>query len=120
MIMEKLFSYGTLQYESVQLATFNRLLEGRQDILIGYQLEQLKIMDPDVIQLSGEDVHRILVATGNAEDQVTGTVFDLSVEELKQADAYEVDDYKRIQVTLSSGTTAWVYVAVEDLTKKTA
>ena len=31
-----LFSYGTLQQDEVQLATFGRLLEGRKDALPGY------------------------------------------------------------------------------------
>lgn len=34
--MEKLFSYGTLQLEQVQLDTFGRLLEGQADTLQGY------------------------------------------------------------------------------------
>lgn len=44
-------------------------------------------------------------------DQVSGMVFTVSAEELLNADAYEVDDYHRIQVRLMSGETAWVYVA---------
>jgi gamma-glutamylcyclotransferase (GGCT)/AIG2-like uncharacterized protein YtfP len=107
--MEKLFSYGTLQYEEVQLTTFKRLLYGKEDILFGYRLEDLKITDPHVIKISGKDVHQILVPTGNNKDQVKGMVFDLSPEELRQADDYEVDDYARIAVDLASGTQAWVY-----------
>ncbi len=37
-------------------------------------------------------------------------MFDVSVDELKRADAYEVADYKRIAVKLDSGISAWVYV----------
>jgi hypothetical protein len=40
---EKLFSYGTLQQEGVQLATFGRKLEGRPDQLNGYKLGLLEI-----------------------------------------------------------------------------
>lgn len=36
----------------------------------------------------------------------------MSSDELRQADSYEVSDYKRIQVKLDSGVSAWVYVHV--------
>ena len=45
---EKLFSYGTLQYEAVQLANFGRKLEGNKDQLPGFELSMLEITDPDV------------------------------------------------------------------------
>ena len=35
--MENLFSYGTLQYRKVQIETFGRILNGTNDILIGYK-----------------------------------------------------------------------------------
>ena len=40
---------------------------------------------------------------------MTGTVFTISGDELQSADAYEVAAYKRVAVTLRSGTRAWVY-----------
>ena len=43
--MPKLFSYGTLQQENVQLATFGRTLVGSKDQLIGYQLGKIDITD---------------------------------------------------------------------------
>lgn len=107
---EKLFSYGTLRYEPVQLATFGRLLEGTPDILSGFSLSKIKITDSNVVETSGESEHPIVSFTGNIEDQIQGLVFDISKEELDKADAYEVDDYKRIQVELRSGIHAWVYV----------
>jgi len=108
---EKLFSYGTLQYEAVQLKTFGRTLLGKPDSLIGYQLKTIAIKDPEVIALSGEAEHHILNYTGSPDDEVFGRVFAISPQELAQADEYEVDDYQRITVTLHSGITAWVYVA---------
>jgi len=39
-------------------------------------------------------------------------VFKVSRKELEQADKYEVADYKRVQVTLQSGKSAWVYVSI--------
>jgi hypothetical protein len=41
---------------------------------------------------------------------VPGTVFEVTEEELSQADAYEVDDYERVQAPLESGGRAWVYI----------
>ncbi|KTC78404.1 gamma-glutamylcyclotransferase family protein [Legionella brunensis] len=108
-MMEKLFSYGTLQLESVQMATFSRLLEGRKDKLSGYKLEDLQITDPYVIKISGKAVHQILVPTNDDEDSVEGMVFELAHAELLNADEYEVKDYKRIKVRLASGVDAWVY-----------
>lgn len=107
---EKLFSYGTLQYEAVQLANFGRKLEGNKDQLPRFELSMLEITDPDVIATSGEAFHPIIAYTGNSINCVDGMVFDISEEELKRADSYEVSDYKRIKVKLSSGISAWVYV----------
>ena len=108
---ENIFSYGTLQYESVQLSTFKRILKGKKDTLIGYQLAELKITDPDVIAISGESMHRILLYTGNNHHHVDGMVFEITEKELIQADQHEVSDYKRIKVKLASGNDAWVYVS---------
>lgn len=107
---EKLFSYGTLQYEAVQLASFGRKLEGNEDQLPGFELSILEITDPDVIATSGEAFHPIITHTGNSTNYIDGMVFDISEEELIRADSYEVSDYKRIMVKLSSGISAWVYV----------
>jgi hypothetical protein len=41
---------------------------------------------------------------------VPGTLFLITEAELAAADAYEVSDYKRIEVSLRSGRRAWVYV----------
>lgn len=107
---ENLFSYGTLRYEKVQMATFGRKLTGKIDNLPCYCIKKLKITDPDVIAKSGEDVHSIVEYSGNPNDQIAGIVFQVSKEELSHADKYEVSDYKRVQVKLLSGTSAWVYV----------
>lgn len=108
---EKLFSYGTLRYEAVQLANFGRKLNGIADALVGYRLSTIQIKDPTVVATSGEAVHPILTYTGNKTDEVTGMVFDITSNELQQADKYEVADYKRIRVQLRSGIDAWVYVS---------
>lgn len=107
---EKLFSYGTLRYEAVQLSTFGRKLVGNPDTLSGYKLSQVTITDSNVIAVSGDDTHPILIATHNENDKVDGVVFDITAKELELADRYEVADYKRVGVTLCSGVFAWVYV----------
>ena len=52
-----LFSYGTLQQEDVQLATFGRRLEGRVDALPGYATSLLEIRDAEVVKTSGKTHH---------------------------------------------------------------
>jgi gamma-glutamylcyclotransferase (GGCT)/AIG2-like uncharacterized protein YtfP len=108
---ERLFSYGTLQLTPVQLSTFGRILEGQPDVLCGYRLDLVKIEDPAVIATSGKDHHPIITHTGNLTDTISGTAFIITADELEQADAYEVDDYKRVSVELQSGKSAWVYVS---------
>lgn len=76
MNFEKLFSYGTLQQEEVQLATFGRKLTGTRDALVGYKLSMLRITDPHVLAISGKEFHSIVTFTGNEKDFVEGTVFD--------------------------------------------
>lgn len=105
-----LFSYGTLQDERVQQATFKRKLDGHPDTLSGYVMSSLVIHDPNVLDKSGENVHPIVHYTGKQVDQVQGHRFLISAEELAQADEYEVDDYERVNVTLQSGEQACAYV----------
>ncbi|RYY02321.1 MAG: gamma-glutamylcyclotransferase [Gammaproteobacteria bacterium] len=109
--MGKLFSYGTLQQAEVQQSTFGRLLHGVGDSLTGYRLGAVKITDISVVKQSGSDTQPILRFTGNLIDQIEGTVFDVTPDDLVQADEYEVTDYHRISVTLKSGMNAWIYVA---------
>lgn len=111
MAMPLLFSYGTLRDPAVQQANFGRHLTGHDDRLPGYTVKMLEITDPDVLAVSGQTHHPILVETGDQTDTVPGAVFELTEDELLAADGYEVDDYHRILVSLASGTRAWVYAA---------
>jgi gamma-glutamylcyclotransferase (GGCT)/AIG2-like uncharacterized protein YtfP len=108
--MPKLFSYGTLQQEDVQVATFGRRLEGAADALVGYRQSMVKIEDPEVVRTSGRTHHPIVAYTGREEDRVPGAVFEISDAELAQADEYEVAAYVRVEAPLASGLDAWVYV----------
>jgi hypothetical protein len=107
---EHLFSYGSLQAEAVQLATFGRRLEGRSDSLVGYRIALIPIADPNFVNINGDAHHRNLEFTGIASDLVEGVVFTVTRKELEQADAYEPADYRRVLARLSSGTDAWVYL----------
>lgn len=108
-LRHKLFSYGTLQQEKVQLETFGRRLVGIKDVLVGYKVGQTIITDEAVIAASGKRIHPILKFTGSLDDKVEGMVFEVSDKELEQADAYEVKDYRRVATKLQSGGEAWIY-----------
>ena len=112
--MAFLFSYGTLQQEQVQLATFGRQLKGCSDQLSGYCLDQLTINDEQVVATSGEAVHPIARKTEVPEQSVPGIVFEVTEDELSHADRYEVTAYQRIEVALESGRIAWAYVQAKD------
>lgn len=107
---ELLFSYGTLQLEAVQLSAFGRKLTGAPDELPGFAQSMMKIEDPQVVATSGKTHHPIVAFTGRESDTVAGTVFQITPQELQNADRYEVAAYTRIAVTLRSGARAWVYV----------
>lgn len=107
---ERLFSYGTLQLETVQLATFGRRLPGTSDVLQGFELASLKIDDPAVVAISGKAVHTMATFTGRASDVIPGTVFAVTPDEIQRADTYEVAAVKRVAVVLESGIRAWAYI----------
>lgn len=105
-----LFSYGTLQQEGVQHATFGRPLDGAPDALSGYRQTLLRIVDPAVIATSGADHHPVVAPSDDPADEVAGTVFEITQAELEAADTYEVSDYRRVLAVLRSGKAAWVYI----------
>jgi gamma-glutamylcyclotransferase (GGCT)/AIG2-like uncharacterized protein YtfP len=104
-----LFVYGSLRDPAVQRALFGRQVEGAADALPGYRLGTVTIRDEEAIRTSGTATHLILDPSDDSGDRVPGMVLRLSETELRAADAYEVDDYARIAVTLESGIEAFVY-----------
>jgi gamma-glutamylcyclotransferase (GGCT)/AIG2-like uncharacterized protein YtfP len=97
-----LFSYGTLQREDVQFATFGRALSGRVDELVGFEL----------VPATRSGTGHANVVRGARESRAAGTAFEVSEAELAAADEYERrDDYARIEAALASGGTTWVYVS---------
>jgi len=103
-----LFSYGTLQDDFVQLATFGRKLANEPDALPGYRLTFIPIQDE---HFKSGGASRNLQFTGINSDVVEGFVFEVTRRELEQADAYEPKDYKRVQARLRSGVNAWIYLS---------
>ena len=109
--MAFVFSYGMLRQEAVQLSTFGRLLHGRDDELIGFELQRLRIEDPLVVAESGETHYDNALFNGNPDSRVSGMVFEVSDDELAAADTFEQRAaYTRIEARLASGNQAWVYV----------
>jgi len=109
--MPLLFSYGTLQQDDVQLATFGRLLRGERDELPQFEPSLVRIEDPEIVKTCGRTHHDNAAFTGRCDSRVSGTAFEVTDAELAAADRYEEPAaYKRIAVVLTSGKQAWVYV----------
>ena len=109
--MPRLFSYGTLQHEDVQVSTFGRKLEGEKDLLVGYEPSLVKIAEPAMAARLKKTHHDNVSKTEDDWSNVQGTVFELTDDELAKADSFEAEfNYKRINVALASGSDAWVYV----------
>jgi gamma-glutamylcyclotransferase (GGCT)/AIG2-like uncharacterized protein YtfP len=97
-----LFSYGSLQREEVQVATFGRTLSGRADELLAFEL----------VPAASSGAGHANVVRGAPQSRVAGIAFDVSDAEIAAADEYERrDDYTRIEAALASGRTTWVYVS---------
>ncbi|MBT2459195.1 gamma-glutamylcyclotransferase [Streptomyces sp. ISL-86] len=108
-----LFSFGTLMDERVQTALFGHAVPSFPASLAGYTTRPLPITDASVIAASGLDVHLTLERKLGAV--VEGAVLHLTDQDLAAADAYEVDDYARRRVLLSSGESAWAYLDAKPL-----
>jgi hypothetical protein len=108
--MPLVFSYGTLQQEEVQVATFGRRLQGGPDELPGFEHSSVPISDPAVILASGRTHHANALFTGREGSRLGGMAFEITDAELALADRYEQRAaYVRIAVVLASGRRAWAY-----------
>ena len=113
--MPLLFSYGSLQQEETQLATFGRKLTGEKDLMIGYEPSLVKIPDPELAKRLKKLHHDNVRKTDDDWSNVQGTVFEVTDAELALADTFEAQyNYKRVVVPLASGHDAWVYVHAEN------
>jgi len=110
--MPLIFSYGSLREEHVQLSTFGRRLAGWTDQLVGFELATATVDDPEAVALSGKTKHANLAFTGHGDSRVEGMVFEITDAELANVDAYErVFAYERIEASVASGSSVWVYVS---------
>ncbi|MBO6531787.1 MAG: gamma-glutamylcyclotransferase [Muricauda sp.] len=98
--MEYLFSYGTLQDPQVQESVFGRWLNGKTDAVTGFQKMENAVYGR----------YPIVAHTGNPKHKVKGMAYEVSAVDLKKADRYETEAYKRELFTLESGAKAWIYV----------
>lgn len=106
----RVFSYGTLQLPGVQQALFGGPVAMRDDVLTGFQTVTITITDPDVLNASGIETHLALIASADPSAAIPGRTLELDDAQLDAVDAYEGDNYRRTEVTLASGTRAWVYL----------
>lgn len=97
--METLFTYGTLQDPAVQMRLVGRVIPMTPDALTGYARHSIRLSWGEYPTLTPDPVGR-----------VEGMVMTVTADELARFDEYETDAYRRVQVTLTSGQTAWVYV----------
>lgn len=108
--MPLLFSYGTLQQNEVQQATFGRLLIGNRDELPGYETTLARIEDPREAASARSTHHDNVRVTDRPDASVSGTAFEIAEAELASADEYERRaGYGRSLVRLASGQEAWIY-----------
>ena len=92
--MPLVFSYGSLQHEDVQVATFERPLRGQPDELVGFE----RCDTPQ---------HANVTFNGRNDSRVSGTVFEITDAELARADRYEERDaYTRIATVLAARDSA--------------
>jgi gamma-glutamylcyclotransferase (GGCT)/AIG2-like uncharacterized protein YtfP len=103
--MEQIFSYGTLQSKEIQMQVFNKLLTGTPDQLTGYKLKDLQIEEE-----FGIEDYFVATPSDNPSDAVDGIVYSISSADLAKADQFESNAYKRVEITLKSGTVAWIYI----------
>lgn len=103
--MEQIFSYGTLQSKAIQMQVFRRLLSGTPDQLLGYKLKDLKIEEE-----FGMADYFVAIPSENPSDAIAGIVYSISSKELAKVDLFESNAYKRVEITLKSGTNAWIYL----------
>lgn len=104
--MQKLFTYGTLQETEVQQDLFGRILQGTPETLVGYELNEIQIEEE-----FGIAYYPIITKTDDSNDTISGTLYEVTMKEIHQADLYEGLHYKRVEVLLQSNQKAWAYSA---------
>lgn len=83
-IMEKLFSYGTLRSKQIQMQIFNKVLTGTADQLLGYKLKSLQIEEE-----FGMADYVVAIPSENAAETIHGVVFNVTNADLAKVDLFE-------------------------------
>ncbi len=96
---DRLFIYGTLADPEVQQNVLGRVTESAPDILRGYRKSEIEI---------GGEKYPLIIP--DETEKVKGLVIEVTKDELAKIDEYETNAYKRVQVSLESGMSAWAYV----------
>ncbi len=105
------FSYGALQNEELQRSVLGRVFPSEAAILPGFHADYAEMADPRFAELTGTSIHAVLRRTDDPRDKVIGKVFRLTEDELDAADQFQVLMFRREQVVLEGGRTAWVYLS---------
>lgn len=99
-------SFHTAPYNSKRCSC-QRLAECLRAVLTkcrGYAQSTVQIEDPEVVGISGKTHHPIVRYTVNPADSVSGTVFTITTDELRQVDIYDVGAHRRDRVSLRGRT----------------
>lgn len=94
------FVYGTLMDEKIRYEVLGRKIPGIPATLDGFDGSKTIIIE-------NESYH---AAEKNSECYIKGLTIELTSEEILKLDAYETDAYKREEVELTNGQSAFIYV----------
>lgn len=108
---QRLFIHATLQNQQLQRDTIGRVPASEADVLPGYTVDFVEIVDCRFSDQLGTTHYPQLRATGDPLDKVTGLVLHVSEEELEAVDQIEASLFWRKREALGSGHEAWVYVS---------
>ena len=100
--MIKIFSYGTLWDENIQLEHFGQKFD----------------VDPDIDYMSGWDIIKVkmygeyfkVAVVGDNSSVVMGAIVNIPDELIDKVDEYEGNEYKRISVKTMTGNDCQMYV----------
>ncbi|MBK7820668.1 MAG: gamma-glutamylcyclotransferase [Tessaracoccus sp.] len=105
----QLFSYGSFTQTNVHRRVYGRRLVGQLDSLPGYKL-QLVAVPSDQTEVLGITTQPVAVK-GTDDDIVAGKRYTVNESELAAVDAVNERLFRREWVELTSGESAWVFVA---------
>lgn len=105
-----LFSYDTLRSQDLQLQHYGRKLEGIEDTLSGYTLKDSTVNGVSMNRNSNTNSPQIAIKSQEKNGKIEGMVFEMTGEELVEADKMAAPNSIRILATTDAGVEVWVYV----------